>query len=533
MAIVIDVAAEFTGQKAFNQASKATDSLTKSVKHLGKSLGIAFGIHEVVAFGKASVKAFTENEKAFAILGNTLKNLGQGSALNGITAYIDKLTLATGVAKSDLIPAYQGLFVATGSVTKAQDALNLALDVAAGTGKDLNTVQVALSKAYLGNYTSLTRLGAGLSKALIKTGDMVKITDQLKTTFGGSAAVAADTYAGKLARIGVAAEEARITIGKGLVDAFVSLSKDTTVATLSDDMQSFALYTADAIRGVGLLVAAIMKIPGIGVLKNVLGFAIKTSPLGMLADLGAQSRRKATAAASKNPIQSGSYLAAAATQAKVAKQTLAVNTASLKLAKAKATFDLQNIEIAAALKGKISEEDRIRLLLMQAIQDENISNIDKYTKMLADAQAKTAALQAQLDALKATQVPNPFASWTLTPLQDQLTWLDSYLKAFVGNMASAFNTLNAQQQALLGGYVPFVGAATPQPTSVTGQFGNNPDSVYSQKTAQPSTTTVQVTVQGTVVAEQDLAQTIVDVINNAATQGVGFINGQPARAVAI
>jgi len=532
MAIVIDVAAEFTGQKAFNQASKATDSLTKSVKHLGKSLGIAFGIHEVVAFGKASVKAFTENEKAFAILGNTLKNLGQGSALNGITAYIDKLTLATGVAKSDLIPAYQGLFVATGSVTKAQDALNLALDVAAGTGKDLHTVQVALSKAYLGNYTSLTRLGAGLSKALIKTGDMVKITDQLKTTFGGSAAVAADTYAGKLARIGVAAEEARITIGKGLVDAFVSLSKDTTVATLADDMQSFALYTADAIRGVGLLVAAIMKIPGIGVLKNVLGFAIKTSPLGMLADLGAQSRRKATAAASKNPIQSGTYLASSA-QNKVAKQTLAVNTASLKLAKAKATFDLQNIEIAAALKGKISEEDRIRLLLMQAIQDENISNIDKYTKMLADAQAKTAALQAQLDALKATQVPNPFASWTLTPLQDQLTWLDAYLKAFVGNMASAFNTLNAQQQALLGGYVPFVGAKTPQPTSVTGQFGNNPDSVYSQKTAQPSTTTVQVTVQGTVVAEQDLAQTIVDVINNAATQGVGFINGQPARAVAI
>ena len=532
MAIVIDVAAEFTGQKAFNQASKATDSLTKSVKHLGKSLGIAFGIHEVVAFGKASVKAFTENEKAFAILGNTLKNLGQGSALNGITAYIDKLTLATGVAKGDLIPAYQGLFVATGSVTKAQDALNLALDVAAGTGKDLHTVQVALSKAYLGNYTSLTRLGAGLSKALIKTGDMVKITDQLKTTFGGSAAVAADTYAGKLARIGVAAEEARITIGKGLVDAFVSLSKDTTVATLADDMQSFALYTADAIRGVGLLVAAIMKIPGIGVLKNVLGFAIKTSPLGMLADLGAQSRRKATAAASKNPIQSGSYLASAA-QNKVAKQTLAVNTASLKLAKAKATFDLQNIEIAAALKGKISEEDRIRLLLMQAIQDENISNIDKYTKMLADAQAKTAALQAQLDALKATQVPNPFASWTLTSLQDQLTWLDSYLKAFVGNMASAFNTLNAQQQALLGGYVPFVGAKTPQPTSVTGQFGNNLDSVYSNKAAQSSTTTVQVTVQGTVVAEQDLAQTIVDVINNAATQGIGFINGQPARAVAI
>jgi len=532
MAIVIDVAAEFTGQKAFNQASKATDSLTKSVKHLGKSLGIAFGIHEVVAFGKASVKAFTENEKAFAILGNTLKNLGQGSALNGLTQYIDKLTLATGVAKSDLIPAYQGLFVATGSVTKAQEALNLALDVSAGTGKDLNTVQVALSKAYLGNYTSLTRLGAGLSKTLIKTGDMVKITNQLKATFGGSAAVAAESYAGKLARIGVAAEEAKIIIGKGLIDAVSSIGKDTSVADLAKSMQDVALYTADVIRGIGLLDAALLKIPGIGLLKNVIGLAVKTSPIGMLADLGAQSRRKATAAASKNPIQSGTYLASSA-QNKVAKQTLAVNTASLKLAKAKATFDLQNIEIAAALKGKISEEDRIRLLLMQAIQDENISNIDKYTKMLAEAQAKTAALQAQLDALKATQVPNPFASWTLTPLQDQLTWLDSYLKAFVGNMASAFNTLNAQQQELLGGYVPFVGAKTPQPTSVTGQFGNNPDSVYSRQTAQPSTTTVQVTVQGTVVAEQNLAQTIVDVINNAATQGVGFINGQPARAVAI
>ena len=55
--VVIDIAAEFTGNKAFKQAESSTDKLTRNVKKLAGAAGLAFGTAQVIAFGKASVKA--------------------------------------------------------------------------------------------------------------------------------------------------------------------------------------------------------------------------------------------------------------------------------------------------------------------------------------------------------------------------------------------------------------------------------------------------------------------------------------------
>ena len=74
--VVINLAAEYTGKKAFSQAETATKSLTKSVKGLAGAFGIAFGTTAVVAFAKASVKAFVQDDNAARSLGITLKNLG-------------------------------------------------------------------------------------------------------------------------------------------------------------------------------------------------------------------------------------------------------------------------------------------------------------------------------------------------------------------------------------------------------------------------------------------------------------------------
>jgi hypothetical protein len=118
---------------------------------------------------------------------------------------------------------------------------------------------------------------------------------------------------------------------------------------------------------------------------------------------------------SKKPIQSGSNLnkSTATTENKIAKENLKINTAQLKLAKAKSIFDIQKIQIEAALKGKISEEDRIRLKLMQAIETENIDQIDKYTKMLDAAQVKVTSLQTLLTEVYSMDVGNPFIAWEI------------------------------------------------------------------------------------------------------------------------
>ena len=161
--IVIDIASEFTGQKAFSKAQKSTFSLEKGVKSLGKTLGIALSTQAVVAFAAASVKAFAAEDKAIRSLGKTLKNLGLGQSgtTERVSAFIDTLSRATGVLDDDLRPAMESFLRATGSIAKSQDLLTLAMDISAGTGKDLSGVVAALQKAYLGNNAALSRLGVG------------------------------------------------------------------------------------------------------------------------------------------------------------------------------------------------------------------------------------------------------------------------------------------------------------------------------------------------------------------------------------
>ena len=402
MSILIDVAAEFTGAKAFKQADTATEKLTKSAKNLGKTLGISLGTAAILGYAKASVKAAADDQKAQKQLALALKNVGLERDAASAESYIQRLQSEFGVVDDKLRPAYQKLAIATRSTAETQKLLNLSLDISAATGKDLESVTAALSKAYLGSNTALSKLGIGISKADLKTKSFDDITNQLADTFKGAAATSAATFAGSLAKLGVASQNVKEIIGTGIIDALTSLSNDKSVSNLATDMESVALYTADAIRGIGLLIAEIGKLPGGGILGNLLGFAKDTSLLTVISNLGKASRTAPKPFATGMSIsgQTSSQTPTAKAQLATSKATLKVSKDSLKLAKAKSIFDLQKIQIEAALKGKISEEDRIRLKLMQAIEDENITQIDKYTKLLNEAQTKTAELVTTLASIK-------------------------------------------------------------------------------------------------------------------------------------
>jgi len=534
MSIIIDVAAEFTGKKAFKQAETATDKLTKSAKSLGKTLGISLGTAAILGYAKASVKAAADDQKAQKQLALALKNVGLERDAASAESYIQRLQSEFGVIDDKLRPAYQKLAIATRSSAETQKLLSLSLDISAATGKDLEAVTGALSKAYLGSNTALSKLGVGISKADLKTKSFDEITNQLADTFKGAATASANTFAGSIAKLGVASQNVKEIIGTGIIDALKTLGEDSSVSNLAKDMESVATSVADAIRGIGILLAELKKIPGIGAVGNILGFLYKASPVGMLADLGAQQRRKSEVAAQKNPIQSGSYLNKPTTaQTKVAKETLKVSTAQLKLAKAKSIFDLQKIQIEAALKGKISEEDRIRLKLMQAIEDENITQIDKYTKMLGEAQTKTAELVSTLASIK--PLDDIFKNWNFLSVQQQLSTLSSYFNNFAGSAASAFASLGSAQKAALGGYVPFVGAtnASLGITSTGGNTTSMPSTVGLGTSGTgnqlPAGVTINTTIQGSVIAENDLNQAINDAL--AASGWAGSAIGYSRQAV--
>jgi hypothetical protein len=115
------------------------------------------------------------------------------------------------------------LIRSTKDATKAQELQSLALDIAAGTGKDLKTVSEALGKAYDGNLGALKKLGVGIDESIIKSKNFDAAAAALATTFEGQASKQAETFQGKMARLTVAFDEAKETVGSYVLDALTPL----------------------------------------------------------------------------------------------------------------------------------------------------------------------------------------------------------------------------------------------------------------------------------------------------------------------
>ena len=412
--VLIDIASEFTGKKAFKQAENSTEKLTKNVKKLAGAFGLAFGTAQILAYGKASVKAAAADQKAQQQLALALKNVGLERDAATSEALIQRLQSEYGIVDDLLRPAYQALAIATRDTVESQRLLNLSLDISAATGKDLGSVTTALSRAYLGNNTALSRLGVGISKADLKVKSFYEITTDLQDTFKGSATAAANTFQGSMDKLGVASANVSEIIGTSLIDALKGLGDEKSVDNLAASMEKAAERTGDVIRGIGLLIGKLKQIPGLpdfGVLFDI-------SYLRLLEKIGSASRAGSAGGFPQGaPADLTRQFPIAQTKSdKIAKDTLKINRESLKLAKARATFDLQKIQIEAALKGKISAEDEIRLKLMKAIVDENMTDVEKYQKALEVAQTKTKELTELLATVKTLELKDPFGAWSVDPL---------------------------------------------------------------------------------------------------------------------
>ena len=363
--VVINIAAEYTGNKAFKQADTAVTKLNKSVKSLASTFGIAFGTTAVVAFAKASVRAFIQDDNAARSLGVTLKNLGleTGNTSKYVNEMISNLEKQTGVLDDDLRPAMDRLLRATGSVSKATTLLGLALDISAGTGKDLTTVSQGLQKAFLGNNASLGRLGVGLSKAELASSSFEEIQLRLSELFAGQASSAAESYAGQLNKLTIAGNNAKEVIGKGIIQALTESSGSFNNATT--DIEKYAEAISNLIVDFGRFFRLSNAVPSI--------FELLTDPVSAIKnfdkvadEIDAQIAKQNALAMGKNPIQSGSYLS---TQKKITaltkeqqkatakiladkRLTLALDKANLALAKGTDVFDLDKIQLNAALIGQ-------------------------------------------------------------------------------------------------------------------------------------------------------------------------------------
>jgi hypothetical protein len=362
-ALVVSALATWNG-KALTKGKKQISEFDKSAQKLGKTFAKVFGSVALVSFGKNAVNAFIDSEKAAAKLRTTVSNLGLEFEQPGIETYLKNLSLQFGIVDENLIPGFQRLLIVTKDVAQAQSLFNTALNVSAGTGKDLTAVSTSLSKAYLGDNAALGRLGVGLSKAQLKSASFLEVQRTLNANFAGQAAAAVEGYAGSMAKLTVAVDESKEAIGKGLLDAISALSGSNDINTFTTKMVGAAEAIGRAFATVGDVIGllnpnASIKVGGKFVRKsdvmkqNVGGYS------------GIPGPRKAETKAIKDAV----------TLRKQENDLLKKKTAVDQL---RDKFDIERIGLMAALNAATDEETKLRLKAQLAILDNNEALAKKY-----------------------------------------------------------------------------------------------------------------------------------------------------------
>lgn len=232
-------------RKSLTEANTATEESSTKLGDFGAKAGLAFAAAGVAAAAYAGkllvdgVKSAIEDEAAQAKLATTLRNVtgATDAQIASTEAFILKTSLATGITDEQLRPSLERLTRATGDLKAAQDLQTLAIDVAAGSGKSLEAVSNAISKAYEGNSAGLAKLGVGLSAAELKTMTFDQVTQALSATFEGQATVQAETFAGKMERLKVAVDEGKESVGSFVLDAItpmITFMVDNVIPTLQN-----------------------------------------------------------------------------------------------------------------------------------------------------------------------------------------------------------------------------------------------------------------------------------------------------------
>ena len=407
----IDIASVFSGKKAFADASKSTIGLNNQVKTLSKSFLGLFTAQRLARSQFNAAKAFAADDKAARVLSRSLNNLGLAYADPAVKTFIADLEKQFGVLDDQLRPAFQRLLTTTGDVAKSQSLLKTALDLSAASGVDVVTVAGDLSKGYVGQTRALAKYGVGLTQAELKAMKFEEVQEKINSLFGGQAAVAVDTYSGKFNRLNVAIANANETLGKGFLEGLTAIGGggtqgfDNTLGFIEDLSQAAAKFQRNFGIGIGQFLAILRG--DFAAVKALGESAGKSAPfMGAIPSIQTELNKKA-AWDRIDQYKKENALQAKLLAAKKAELKAAKDAAALK--KASNLFDAEQTAIVAALKGKITEDERKRLELQLALITGNTTEASKLAGELGKAQGLSAELIAYLKDLP--DAKNPFAGW--------------------------------------------------------------------------------------------------------------------------
>ncbi|KAA1380523.1 phage tail tape measure protein [Aeromicrobium fastidiosum] len=286
------------GVKGLQETESAAARMGRGVQKAGKLAGGALLV--LGAAGIKAAKGAAEDEAAQVRLAGQLRRNASATraSIAATEKWIDRQARAKGIADDELRPALGKLVTATGSVEQSQKALRLAMDISAASGKPLEAVSAALAKGYGGNTAALGKLVPGIDKAILKSGDMAKVTDALSKKVGGTAVEAAQTNEGKMRRAAVAAGEFQETLGGLLLPAMEKiiavLARATTYLEANQQTVTRVIVAVAALAAGILVINGVMKVyqatmlvitaatKAWAIATRILNAVMKANPIGLL-----------------------------------------------------------------------------------------------------------------------------------------------------------------------------------------------------------------------------------------------------------
>ena len=291
MSLVLNV--EILGEfKKLTEATKGSEKslsgLEDNAKKISKgintaltAIGIGFSLNFLVDQFKESTKAAIEDEKSKVLLNKALQdNLKiSNQQADAIDKYITRTQLATSVTDDKLRPAFAKLAISTKDTDQAMRLMNIALDVSAGTGKNLDAVVQAMSRSLAGSDTALTRLVPSIKGA----DDPMKA---LEETFRGAAEAAANTD--PYAKMQIIFGEMQEQIGTALLPVLTKFSEWLSTPEGQEKLQAIVDGIVDVVEWFGQLAGFISDkvMPALEMLTGESGFgAVISSITALVASL--------------------------------------------------------------------------------------------------------------------------------------------------------------------------------------------------------------------------------------------------------
>lgn len=419
--LLINLVSQFTG-KGFIEAEKSVNKLEKKVKSLSKTLGVSLAAGAALKFSKIYVKAFAEDEKATVQLTKAVQNLGIGFASPSINKFIENLERTAGISRTELRPAFQDLLTTTGSLTTAQDLLNKSIIISRGSGIALSTVTEDLTKAYLGSTKGLEKYKTGFTNAEIAAKSFSENLEILLRLNQGAADDYFTTTAFKLELLALAGESAKITIGEGLVQGLGNFAGSGEVSDAQFVIDNLSKGFAFLLKTSGAVLGFLARIPEFGFRALGLGavydrpetvvsteteFTKKQKEIIAKLDAAAAKRAKQLADLAKKQAN------AEVLKRKEKERQAKLDKAELALGKGEDVFDLDKIQVQAAL---LAKQEEINKLGVNATDQQKLQLANDLTRLsvkqsmaqleeaLAAYQAATTEKEKELAVIEATRL---------------------------------------------------------------------------------------------------------------------------------